>query len=237
MSADTFRISVGLEEGTDGSILAHGLTLPGCAAWGATPPRAVAAFERALPEWLRLLAAAGEPPPPPDAELELCVDEWVRTDADVRAGASVACFAADLAALGEPEIAGGLRLLGELRGRLLTGLRRLPAAALDAESPAGWTARQILEELARATWWTLSRLGATPLAGLPASTLGRLDTAMALAVQQLAQLPPERRGTHLVLEGEAWTPRKVLRRLLWHEWALGRAARAAFVPLSPQPKR
>jgi hypothetical protein len=103
---------------------------------------------------------------------------------------------------------------------------------LDAESEAGWTVRQILEELARAGWWTLSRLGASPMADVPDATLGRLDTSIALAVQAFTEMPADRRGMRLELDGEEWTPRKVLRRLLWQEWALGRAAASALAPVT-----
>jgi predicted RNase H-like HicB family nuclease len=226
------RFPIGLEQGPDGSALAHSLSLPGCTAFGASPEAAAAAFQNALADWLALLSAAGEPVPPTDAELEVSVDEWISTDADVSAGESTACFAADLAALSEAEIDRGLRVLGELRGRLLARVRRQPAAVLDAETDAGWTVRQILEELARGTWWTLSRLGASPMADPAEGTLGRLDTALALAVQAFAHLPAERRGLRLEMDGEEWTPRKVMRRLLWQEWALGRAAASALQPVS-----
>jgi predicted RNase H-like HicB family nuclease len=221
-----------LEQGPDGSILAHSLSVPGCTAFGASAAEATAAFEWALSEWLTFLADAGEEVPPAGSELEVAVDEWVSTDADVADGESAACFAADLPALTEGEIDTGLRRLGELRGRLLARVRRQPASVLDAETDAGFTVRQILEELARATWWTLSRLGASPMAEPAEGTLGRLDTAMALAVQTLAHLPPDRRGLRLEMDGEEWTPRKVMRRLLWQEWALGRAAASALEPVS-----
>ncbi|HEV7588290.1 MAG TPA: hypothetical protein VGO40_09245, partial [Longimicrobium sp.] len=165
---------------------------------------------------------------PPKAELELAVDEWIETDANVGEGESTALFAADVAALSGDEIAQGMRLLGDLRGSLLAAVRAIPRreveAALDYLVGGGWTVRQVLEELARAQWWTLSRLGATPMAGSPDSTLARLDTAMALVVQHLGHLEPERRSLRLELDGEEWTPRKVLRRLLRLEWTLGRAA-------------
>lgn len=224
------RFPVGLEQGPDGSVLAHSLSVPGCTALGGSPQAAVAAFEGALREWLAFLARAGEPVPPAGAELEVAVDEWVSSDSDVAAGESSACFAADLAALTDDDIDRGLRCLGDLRGQLLDRVRRQPPAVLDVESDAGWTVRAILEELARSLWWTLSRLGASPMAEPPDSTLGRLDTSAALAVQVLAHLPADRRGLRLELDGEEWTPRKVMRRLLWQEWALGRAAASALAP-------
>jgi predicted RNase H-like HicB family nuclease len=210
--------------------MAHGLNLPGCVASGPTPQEAMTAFVGAVQEWLRFLASAGEPVPSDGTELEVAVDEWFESDADVAGGVTLVCFAADLAPLAQDEIERGLRLLGELRGRTLSRVRRLPPAALDAETEGGWTARRILEELARAEWWTLSRLGTTPLGEAPDTTLGRLDTALALAQQFLGYLPEERRGLRLVLDGEEWTPRKVLRRLLWLEWSLGRAAGSALAP-------
>jgi hypothetical protein len=170
--------------------------------------------------------------PPPGAELELAVDEWIETEAKVGEGESTALFAADVAALSDEEIARGMQLLGDLRGSLLAAVRAIPRreteAALDMPAEGGWTVRQVLEELARAQWWTLSRLGASPMAETPDSTLGRLDTAMALVVQHLGHLEFDRRGTRLELDGEEWTPRKVLRRLLWLEWTLGRSAARAL---------
>lgn len=231
-SSSPHRFSIGLEEGADGHLWAHPLEPAGCAGDGPSPADAVAAFERDLLEWLRFLAAAGEPVPPPDVEVEIAVDEWIETDARAALGESTALFAADLRAVTEDELRRGVRLLGDLRGRLLARIRRIPRreveATLDAPAEGGWTVRQVLEELARAQWWTLSRLGASPMAETPESTIGRLDTAMALVVQHLANLEPERRAARIELDGEEWTPRKVLRRLLWLEWTLGRAAGAAL---------
>ena len=218
------RIAVGLEEGADGAVLAHALALPGCAAPGASPEAAVEALQPVLFAWLRLLASRGEGVPPVGAELELAVDEWIRTGARVRAGETAVTFAADLVPLDAEDAERGLRLLGDLRGRLLERLRRRPEAILDAETAGGMTARRVLEELSRAQWWTLSRLGATPMAEVPERTLARLDTAMALVVDRLTALPEEARGRLLEIDGEEWTPRKVLRRLLLLEWTLGGAA-------------
>jgi predicted RNase H-like HicB family nuclease len=220
----TARIPIGLEEGADGAVMAHALEIPGCAAAAGTPEGAVEALQPALFAWLRFLAAAGEPVPPAGAELELAVDEWLRTGARVGAGETAATFAADLDPLGAAEAERGLRLLGDLRGRLLARLRRRPEGVLEAETAGGMTVRAVLEELARAQWWTLSRLGSTPMAEVPERTLARLDTAMALVVDRITALEEEARGRLLEIDGEEWTPRKVLRRLLWLEWTLGGAA-------------
>lgn len=233
----TTLLSVGIEEGSNGAALVHSLGVPGCVAFGATPQEALDAYAEELTEWFAFRESVALPVPPRDAELEIAVDEWVESAAAVDRGESEVCFEADLLPLTDSEISEGLHLLGDLRGRLLRALRTLPRGTLEEMGGEGMTLRRIVDELARAQWWTLSRLGASPLAEIPQSPLGRLDTAMALVVQQFTGFARERRGvaeadgdgeSPLEIEGEAWTPRKVLRRLLWLEWWLGKAALAAL---------
>lgn len=219
---------VGLEEGKDGATLVHALTLPGCVAGGDTQEEALAGFPSLLSRWLSTLGSLGEPLPPPDAELEITVDEWRLSDAAVAEGESSVLFDADQVPLSEAQLTALLQRLGDLRGLLLSRIRRLPDAELDRVWRGEWTARLALEELARAQWWTLSRLGSSSMAEVPARTLARLDTAMALVVQRFTDLRPDERDRVVELEGELWTPRKVLRRLLWLEWTFGRLALAAL---------
>ena len=224
------RFSVGLEEGSAGAIRVHALDLPGCTTEGPTPDRALDAFAASLAAWLRFLADCGEAVPSPDRELEIAVDEWIRTDAAVAEGSSDVCFAADRVPLGDTEIAVALRRLGDLRGRLLARIRPFRGVELERVKKGEWYLPRVLNELARAQWWTLTRLGASPLGEVPERTLNRLDTAMALVVQRFTELDPEARATSLELEGEEWTPRKVLRRLLWLEWSLGQVAQELLSP-------
>jgi predicted RNase H-like HicB family nuclease len=218
------RFSVGLEEGTDGWTHVHSLGIPGCTATGATREEALNAFSTVLAGWLEFLAGEGEAVPPTGSELEIAVDEWVLTEAAVAAGQSDTCFEADREPIETAEVLRNLRRLGALRGRLLPYIRRARDADLEAIRAADWNVRLVLDELARAQWWTLTRLGASPLAEVPPAVVARLDTAMALIVHTLATLPAERLGAVVDIEGEEWTVRRVLRRLLWLEWALGGAA-------------
>lgn len=216
--------SLGLEENPGGGTRVHALDLLGCAAAGDTPEAALEAFSAELNAWLRFLAELEEPVPDPASEVELHVDEWIQTEADVLAGRSDACFEADLRPLAQEEIDSGIRRFGDLRGRLIRTVRSVDPVALDVEPANGWSARKILDELARAEWWTLTRLGASPLAQVPDRTLGRLDTAAALVVAAFTGMPTADAGRRIEIEGESWTPRKVLRHLLWLEWSLGRTA-------------
>jgi predicted RNase H-like HicB family nuclease len=220
--------AVGLEEGAEGATLVHALDLPGCVAGGETQEEALAAFQSVLSQWLVTLGALGQPLPPADAELEIRVDEWHMSDAAVAEGESAILFDADRVDLDEAEISRQLQRLGDLRGYLLSRVRPLPDAALDGIWRGEWTARVALEELARSHWWTLSRLGSSSMAEVPDRTLARLDTSMALVVQRFTELTPDARSRVVEIEGELWTPRKVLRRLLWLEWTFGRLALAAL---------
>jgi predicted RNase H-like HicB family nuclease len=231
----TCRFPVGLEEGPSGATLVHSFSLPGCVAGGRDTDEALDAFTNALASWLAFLATCGEPVPSRDVELEVIVEEWVATDARIRHGETNACFECDRQALAEAEASAGVRVLGALRGRLIPRIRRMRDEDLEAFGFPGFTARQILDELARAQWFTLTRLGASPLAAVPEPVVARLDTAMALVVQHLLNLPADARDRAVVMEGEEWTPRKVLRRLLWLEWELGGAVLDALG--EPYPAR
>lgn len=215
---------VGIEEGADGSFLVHGLSLPGCAAWGTTVDVAIDAWTVAMNDWFRFLSAEGEPTPPREVEIDVHVEEWLRTDARLQQGESRACFEADREPMLDDELGRGVRLLGALRGRLLPIIRRARDEELEAMGTPALNARLVLDELARASWWTLTRLGASPLGEVPDRVVGRLDTSMALAVQRMTELDPCSRGYCIELDDEEWTARKVMRRLLWLEWTLGGAA-------------
>jgi predicted RNase H-like HicB family nuclease len=223
-SGSSTRFPVGLEEGEDGFTIVHSLTLPGCSSEGGSVDEALAAFPAALGEWLGLLESLGEEIPDRDTELDVVVVEWIRADGSLAGRESTVCFQADHRPLTDEEIFRGLHLLGALRGNLLPLIRRERDEDLAALGDADWNVRIVLEELARAQWWTLTRLGASPLAEVPGSTVARLDTAMALVVRQLTELGPDERDRVVLIDGEEWTPRKVLRRQLWLEWTLGGAA-------------
>lgn len=229
-SMQTYTYPVGLEESPDGATLVHCLSVPGCVSAGADRGAALEAFAGTLAEWLHFLGSHGEPVPPRESELEITVEEWISTDLDVAEAGGVVCFDADRVPLSDAEIGVGLRRLGDLRGRLLRALRQVPDAELDRDHGGEWTVRRIVDELARAQWWTLTRLGASPLAEVPTRTLSRLDTAMALVVQKFTELPEAARANEIELDGELWTPRRVLRRLLWLEWTLGRSALHLLAP-------
>ena len=233
--SEAYTFPVALEESADGTALVHALTLPGCVSAGRDRDEALAGFPDVLADWLHFLGDRGEPIPEPGCELEVTVDEWVSVDADLSGGAGHALLEADERPLDAAEIHLALQRLGDLRGPLLRRLRQLPPDDLDRVEIGDLTVRRIADELARAQWWTLTRLGASPLGEVPARTLGRLDTAMALVVQRFTELASEGAAPPVELEGELWTPRKVLRRLLWLEWTVGGSLLRLLTPTGIAP--
>jgi uncharacterized damage-inducible protein DinB len=111
----------------------------------------------------------------------------------------------------------GLEMLRWSRADLLQIVSELEAVKMDEQREGErWSIRGILAHVATAEWWYLDRFGLIgPRNELPKDPYER----MAAVRQRLEQTLPEMAGVEKVfgLEGEFWSPRKLLRRALWHE--------------------
>ncbi len=218
------RIRIGMENGYENRSLAWALDFPGCFAYGADAATALLKMPRALlnyRDWaekhagreyielgdLDLRTVESFDVYSVDENLEPAdtghlVNAWFRDDWRPLSGEDVQC---------------GLELLSWSRADLLAIGQHLPADLLDRELPGErWSIRGILGHIAHAEWWYLDRLG---LGGerseLPEEVFERLDCVRA---RLLAALPGLVGIKQVVgLRGEFWSPRKVLRRALWHE--------------------
>jgi hypothetical protein len=218
------RIAVGLELNNEGRALAWALDYPGCFAYGTEGPEAVIALARSLSayetwsnrhaghDWLQL----------GDYDLRI-VDTWVVYTINEQfepeeAGYAVnAWFKSDWKPLNEEEVQRGLDLLRWSRDDLLQLLQSLSTKQLDREYPGErWNIRGIFKHIANAEWWYLDRLG---LAGLRREQLPQeIITRLSLVRERLNAVLPQLTGQNLVVgtDGEFWSPRKLLRRALWH---------------------
>jgi hypothetical protein len=205
------RIRVGLENGVDGRSIAWALDFPGCFADGAGGPEALVALPRALVDYEAWVERHARPSWLPDlGEIDIRLAEtWqVYTIADDLTEASDgyevnAWFRDDWRPLSAEEIDRGLQMLCWSRADLLAAAAGASPTAMDEKQPGErWAVRGVLNHVAGAEWWYLDRLD---LAGL---TLEQLERAL-----------PGLAGVQRVLgkEGEFWSPRKLLRRALWHE--------------------
>ena len=117
------------------------------------------------------------------------------------------------------EIERALKLLAWSRADLLSLVRELETETLSRSYPnERWDINGILGHIGIAEWWYQERIGypfPEQEADVPLDPFERLH----MVREHLNSLLPRLDGVNKVigLEGEIWSPRKVLRRALWHE--------------------
>ncbi len=221
------HIRIGLENGDENRSVAWALDFPGCFAYGADSSEALV---RVVPAYLAYRSwirhHGGLPGLPEDRELDLKLVEswnvyWIDEDFEKGPGkpyAVNAWFHEDWKPLTRAEGRRAAALLQWAREDLLAALAGLTAAELDAERPGErWSIRGIARHVANSEWWYLERLGLAGVerAALPEDVLERLAVVRA----RLLHVLPDLEGLDLVVgrNGEFWSPRKLIRRALWHE--------------------
>ncbi len=216
-------IRVGLENNFEGRSLAWVLGHPGCFAYGQAPDAALAAVPDAVHEYAGWIKAHGGDWLRPES-VELTVEEiWEVYSIDKgyelsETGYEVnAWFRYDWVPLGERDIEHGLHLLAWSREDLLAAVSGLVDEQMHARLPGErWDIAGILRHVGGAEWWYLDRLGLSmPRRDLPEAPFERLAGVRA----RLLGLLPTLAGLPRVvgIDGELWSPRKLLRRAVWHE--------------------
>jgi hypothetical protein len=213
---------VGLENNTEGRSLAWVLGHPGCFAFGADGPAALEAVpgpsdyrcwisEHSSHSWLVAMMLVHLKRP---FECYTINDDF---EPDQQGYEVNAWFRHDWKPLTSEDIQHGHLLLDWGREHLLNIVGSLSAEVLDRTYPAErWSIRGILNHIAGAEWWYLDRLGLSfPRANVPAEPFQRLD----MVRHKLVEILPGMVGSTQVvgLDGEFWSPRKLLRRAVWHE--------------------
>jgi predicted RNase H-like HicB family nuclease/uncharacterized damage-inducible protein DinB len=202
-------------EEMEGRWIAHAAGWPGCFASAETREAALADAPQAVADYLAWLRSHGERAP--DERITVDVDEVHRAWNIGPEYEVSAFFAEDRPPLAEADIAKAQRLLAWTRGDLLNAVQGLTAEQRARPVPGQrWPLDGILNHVGGAEWWYLDRLGlAFPREDVPDDPPARLEKVRAHLLSVLPQLV----GDERVVEkrGELWTPRKVLRRALWHE--------------------
>ena len=218
----------GVENNNEGRSIAWALEHPGCYAYGMNADGALLNLETALSRyaswiihhdtrtWLTFA----------DTEIEIVVngiwDVYYINDALDKAtemdGYSVeSFFPYDWKPLTADEIKHGLAMLNWSLEDLLKPVLGLSQEKRDAKYPGErWSINGILGHVGGAAWWYLERLGrAFPREQLPEEPQARLEKIHV----SFESVLPKLEGVKQVVgvEGELWSPRKVLRRALWHE--------------------
>ena len=110
-----------------------------------------------------------------------------------------------------------LKLLAWSRADLLNTIKGLSPEKLDEKYPnERWNINGILKHVGGAEWWYMERLRrAFPQSDLPKEPMARLEKVRT----HLNQILPTLESVKQVVgvDGEFWSPRKMLRRAVWHE--------------------
>jgi predicted RNase H-like HicB family nuclease/uncharacterized damage-inducible protein DinB len=182
--------------------VAHVPALPGASARGQTVAEAKEKIREALEAYLTLLHDVGEPVSKADDDLHLEFEEVDTTT-----------FLTDYDALRPNEMEMLFRWLAISRQELMDLVKGLPAEAFDWKLDDDTVSiREILCRLAEADLWYTDRLKRWPEA-----PLFRLAAARGVALERLRALTEAERANVTVYEGDEWTPRKIMRRMLEHE--------------------
>jgi predicted RNase H-like HicB family nuclease len=217
-----FRI--GIENGIEGRSLAWALEHPGCFAYGRSGEEALENLESAIQEYIDWIASNDPRPWLSPTEPEIQVEEtWEVYTIDeayelAAEGYEVnAWFRYDWKPLDEQDLVRGLKLLDWSRADLLGSVHSLDQADLEARHPGErWSIAGVLKHVGRAEWWYLDRLSlAPPRSEVPETPFERLEMVRIHLVKALPGLTGSRRVVGI--DGEFWSPRKLLRRAAWHE--------------------
>jgi hypothetical protein len=218
-----FRI--GLENNTEGRSQAWVLGHPGCFSYGVDGAAALEAVPRAIHDYRAWITAHTSDSWLLGSDTEYRLEEtWecysINEEFElVRDGYEVnAWFRHDWIPLNEEDIQYGRLLLSWGREQLLKMVDQLSAEILERTYPKErWSIAGILKHIGGAEWWYLDRFGlAFPRDEVPEHPLERLDKVR----ERLVEILPGLAGSKQVVgvSGEFWSPRKLLRRAVWHEY-------------------
>lgn len=216
---------VGIENNNEGyRTVAWAVEHPGCYAYGRDADSALLALAETIPDYLAWIDAH-EPSWLPAEKIELSIeDTW--NDFEINESfervekdgyAVEPFFLYDWRPLTAVDIERGLKLLSWTRADLLAVVAGLTNEQRDEQRPdERWSINGILGHVGGAEWWYLDRLGlAFPRENVPRDPMERLVKAR----MHLVKVLPTLEGSTQVVgvDGEFWSPRKLLRRAVWHE--------------------
>jgi hypothetical protein len=222
------HIRVGIENNNDDRSIAWALEHPGCYAYGRDAEEARVNMAQAVQDyaaWVRQHGMSWMDAPSLEVEVEETFDAYfVPRDTAPAQGTKdsymvESFFHQDVQPLTGTDVERALKLLAWSRQDLLDAIRGLSRAKLEQTYPGErWSINGILKHIAGSEWWYQDRIGA-PFPqreeDLPADPMEGLELVRA---HYLSLLPKLEAVHHtLQLEGERWSPRKVLRRAAWHE--------------------
>jgi len=178
----------------------------GCNASGKTRDEAIANVRTTFREYLALLETRG-----------VSVEHWKRLDATgfpVVDGTGIPIFAEDQVPLEEHDLRDFLHVFEAQQAALIALAGKLPANELErAPDSETWSVREALEHMMNTQASLLSRLEKWP--DDPFNTLQSIHR---IVFQRFTVMDPTDAKATKTIRGRQWTVRRVMRRILEHEW-------------------
>jgi predicted RNase H-like HicB family nuclease/uncharacterized damage-inducible protein DinB len=186
--------------------LAHVPVLRGCIASGTTKDEAIANARRAFRAYLALLEARG-----------VSIEHWKDLDADtfqVRDMPNDRIVPEDVGPMEEHELRDFLHQFEASRSALVSLVREISPEELERKpTETMWSVREALEHVMLTEASLLSRLEKWP-----ADPFNTLQAVHRMAFQRFTVMEPADTALDHVVMGRRWTTRKVMRRILEHEF-------------------
>ncbi len=190
----------------DGAFMADVAELPGCVARGASGDEAVARVREAFRDYLALLAGRG-----------VSTEHWQGLDPAtfvVKEPEQPFTFPEDFRPLEEHELRDFLHRFEASRAALLALTRGLSADQLERKpDDRTWSVREALVHIATGEVEFLARLEKWP-----ESEFATLQAVHRMAFQRFTVMEPEDTAVDHMILGRRWSTRKVMRRMLEHEY-------------------
>ena len=219
------QVQIGIENNNEGRSVAWSLEHFGCYALGPDGQSAIVAMAKAIPEYIAWMEQHTDTPWFNPAEIDIrLVDVFDDYSIDnqynpVREGGKLikAFFKTDWKPLTQMDVEHILQIISWNRQELVEVISGLDDSILDKTLEEGeWPIRRIIAHLGRSEWWLVDRLDRTH----PEDQLSK-DAFERLLVERgnLVTILPDLIDLNQVVgkDGEIWSPRKVLRRVCWHE--------------------
>jgi len=218
-----FRVAI--ENNNEGyRSIAWALEHPGCYAYGGDADQALENLPDAIREYAHWIGEHETPwldPHDPELIVEETFNDYdITPEFDIVEKGEYTVepfFQYEWKPIDAEEMEAALKLLDWSRQDLLTLLGELTPEQWSFKGEGErWDVSGIVKHLGGAEWWYLDRLGlAFPREEVPAEPLERLERVRKLMLAVLPGLVEIKQVDGL--DGELWSPRKVLRRTCWHE--------------------
>lgn len=190
----------------DGTYLADVAELPGCIARGASREDAVAKVRQSFRDYLELLRARG-----------VSTDRWDDLDPEtfeVKDPPARFTFPEDFRPLDEHDLRDFLHRLEASRSALLALVRGLSVEDMERQpSETTWSVREALEHILLTEASLLDKLERWP-----GGDFATLQAVHRMAFQRFSVMEPKDTEIDHVIRGQRWSTRKVMRRILEHEF-------------------